>query len=176
MVHSGAWRRLDPNCWHPRVAGCEAVAPPDALTLLDPNPSPGLGLNGASLQVNGSVAVNSQGAGTNETNASVNWGQPSYVVTAGNSATLSCTAIRVVGGVDYPGAFQTLGGGSGSLQAGVLPRPTPCSPWRRRRRATTASLTSTPERWQQPYHAATGVHHGRLWAESHADAGRLFQH
>lgn len=109
------------------VAGYEYVAGQAALAILNPTAVPGLSLSGnATLQVNGSVLVNSTGAGLDENGGSVNLGSPAYAVSVGSSALLQVTGLRVVGGVNDPSRIQnTTSGGAQPLRAGVSPSPDP---------------------------------------------------
>jgi Flp pilus assembly protein TadG len=108
------------------VAGMEAIPAPQTLLALDSGASPGIAIEGGAALVNGSVAVNSEGAGSDASGGAVNLGSAPYAVATGSSGVLQATDVSVVGGVDAPGRFQQASGSGGSpLHAGILPFPDP---------------------------------------------------
>ncbi len=104
------------------VAGTEAHRAPQVLLALDPGAVPGLALDGGTVQVGGAVAVNSQGAGTDEAGAGVDLGSPTYGISTGASGALQAAEVGLVGGVDNPARFSPPSGQStGPLRARRLP-------------------------------------------------------
>jgi Flp pilus assembly protein TadG len=107
------------------VAGISSVAPHELITCLAPYTVPGLSIDGIAVEVDGTVAVNSQGSGVDQNNASVNYGLGQYAVTLPNSGTLASNNLRVVGGVDNPGSITALKSSNPALSARLLPRTDP---------------------------------------------------
>jgi hypothetical protein len=107
------------------VAGVESVAPHELITCLAPYAAPGLTINGITLSVAGPIAVNSQGSGVDQNNASINYGLASPAVTLPNGGTVCSTNLRVVGGVANPSSITTSSSTSPALSAGLLPRSDP---------------------------------------------------
>jgi Flp pilus assembly protein TadG len=109
------------------VAGYEATTPPAGIAVLDPGAIPGLAVGGGStLRVNGSVFVNSQGAGWDQKGNPVDLGFPPYAASVAGGSLLRASDVEVVGGVDVPANFQNLPGVSANpLHANVLPKTDP---------------------------------------------------
>jgi Flp pilus assembly protein TadG len=85
------------------VAGYEPLTLGEGAIVLDPTAQPGLTIQGgASLVVDGSVVVNSEGPGLDQYGSNVNpfniSGQPAMA--AGNNATIKLQYLQVDGGVD----------------------------------------------------------------------------
>jgi len=102
------------------VAGPQIKAAKDTLIALDPLAIPGLSVERTTLKIKGTAWVNSQGSGSDEAGASVSLGSPNYGARVLNGGTVQAEKLRLVGGVDTPGSFQTLSGGVG-LKARQLP-------------------------------------------------------
>ena len=107
------------------VAGFQAVAAGEGVSVLNPNARPGLSTSGnnASIRVNGRITVNSEGGGFDELgDAVVGSGTAASV----GSGTITGTEINVVGGVDVPGKFKPYVTGDPSpLHCRQLPEPDP---------------------------------------------------
>ena len=83
------------------VGGFEEVSPGEGVIALDPQAVPGISVSGgASLTVDGSLVVNSQGAGVDQYGAAVDWGYPTYAFSTGNNTAVRARYIQVRGGVD----------------------------------------------------------------------------
>lgn len=106
------------------VAGTEATAPREVLCALDPNAVPGVTVDGTTLQVNGRVWVNSQGAGYDESGGWTDLGSPPSAVRCLNGGSVRTDRLRVVGGTDAAAAY-TNAAGLPSLKARQLPRTDP---------------------------------------------------
>jgi hypothetical protein len=107
------------------VAGVEPVAGPDVLAALSSTAAPGLSIQQTSVAVGGTIAVDSEGAGTDQNGAAIALGLAGPAVSTAQ-ATVQAVAVAVVGGVDSPGAFLPAPGNTGSpLNAGGLPRGDP---------------------------------------------------
>jgi hypothetical protein len=106
------------------VAGPELSVAEESLCALDPNAVPGVTSDGTTLQVNGRVWINSQGAGYDETGGFVNLGSPSYAVQRLNGGSFTSDRLRIVGGADSATAYVN-SSGSTSLKARQLPRSDP---------------------------------------------------
>lgn len=104
------------------VAGYKPVSSALAAAVLDPTAVPGLSVGGgAALFVNGRLAVNSPGAGYDESGNPVDLGYPRYAAATGSGSIVQAADIQVVGGVDTPANFRNLPGQSGSpLHAAAL--------------------------------------------------------
>ncbi len=83
------------------VAGYERERRGEGPIVLDPFARPGISVTGGGqLLVNGSVVVNSQGAGVDENNQPVDWEIQQYGLSTGNNATIKVRYLQIVGGVD----------------------------------------------------------------------------
>lgn len=88
------------------VAGYENLAYGEGAIVLDPAASPGITITGgATLNVDGSVIVNSQGAGVDQYGVSVDWGQKKYGASTSNNSTVKARLVQIRGGVDTPDNF-----------------------------------------------------------------------
>lgn len=89
------------------VAGYERERWGEGPIVLDPFARPGISVSGGgTLLVNGSVVVNSQGAGVDENGLTVDWGLQQYALSTGNNATVKARYVQVAGGVDVPDNIQ----------------------------------------------------------------------
>lgn len=89
------------------VAGYERVQWGEGPIVLDPYARPGISVSGGgTLLVNGTVVVNSLGAGLNENGGTVDWGVQQYAFDSGNNATIKARYVQIVGGVDVVANFQ----------------------------------------------------------------------
>lgn len=107
------------------VAGIECFAPHELISCLAPTAVPGLSIDGIALQVNGLIAVNSQGSGVDQNNVAINYGLPASAVTLPNGGTLCSTNLRVVGGVANAGNITAFTTANPALSARLLPRTDP---------------------------------------------------
>lgn len=83
------------------VAGLETDLPPEGLAALNPCAVPGLSLGGNSaIRVEGSVVINSGGAGQDQNGFNVNLGMSQYAVDVGNNSTVTADLMMVRGGVN----------------------------------------------------------------------------
>jgi Flp pilus assembly protein TadG len=112
------------------VAGYEAHSSGEGVAVLNPDARPGLDVSGGgAIRVNGSVVVNSEGGGVDETGANINNGNNGFAARGGQSNSddgIFAQDIRVVGGVDTPANFKAYTVGDPSpLQCRQLPEPDP---------------------------------------------------
>jgi len=112
------------------VAGAEAFLPEDGVITLDPNARPGLSVSGsAALKVNGRIAVNSEGGGTDEFGAPINNGNNGVAISGGSPNSDKGIFARIVdsvGGVDNYLVFKPLiPGEPAPLRTGAEPEPDP---------------------------------------------------
>ena len=106
------------------VAGPELEAAGETILCLDPNAVPGFTVDRCEFLVRGRMWVNSQGAGSDEKGGSVNLGLPTYGARIINGGSLEVEGLRIVGGVDTPGAYKTKDRDVG-FKAKQLIRPDP---------------------------------------------------
>ena len=112
------------------VAGYEPITESEGAVVLSPSTVPGIGMSGgANLLVNGSVTVNSMGAGVDQYGQSVNWGLPNYALSASSNTSVKAKLILVRGGVDNISHYQNYDtGGPNPVYARAHCRRTPCAP------------------------------------------------
>lgn len=97
------------------VAGVESARINEAGVLFDSTSFPGLKLeSGATLTVNGSLVLNSPGAGYDQYGNWLSWGSPypAYALELGSGATLKAKYLQIKGGVNSVSSIQnyTTGG------------------------------------------------------------------
>lgn len=112
------------------VAGYEAHSAGEGVAVLNPDARPGLDVSGGgAIRVNGTVVVNSEGGGVDETGADINNGNNGFGARGGqpnSESGIFAQDIRVVGGVDNPASFKPYDlGGSSPLQCRCLAEPDP---------------------------------------------------
>jgi Flp pilus assembly protein TadG len=110
------------------VAGYEPSRSGARILTLDPNAIPGLDLSGGgSMQVNGAVAVNSQGGGLDQYGDPIDNGFSGSAAAASNNSTLQTNSISIVGGVNNPNNFTYYDPSmTGTpVRTGALPNPDP---------------------------------------------------
>lgn len=88
------------------VAGGESVTSGDGVAVLDPYHK-GLAVSGtATLEVEGTVIVNSEGKGKDADGNTVGINANYYAATAGSNSPAYATKFHIVGGVDVPANFR----------------------------------------------------------------------
>ncbi|HUY87709.1 MAG TPA: pilus assembly protein TadG-related protein [Pirellulales bacterium] len=109
------------------VAGWEGVNIDSVIIAMDANARPGIGLNGnGSLQVNGTVVVNSNGGGLTENGQPINNGNSGYAINATGNGNLKALDVKSVGGVNDPSMITNYDGSTQSpLHTGAATQSDP---------------------------------------------------
>jgi Flp pilus assembly protein TadG len=110
------------------VAGWEGTSSGAGVIALDKNARPGINLVGnGSLKVNGTVVVNSNGGGLNQSGAPIGNGQSGNAITTAGNGKLYASDVESVGGVSSISSIKNFNAGNPAspLHTGTVAQPDP---------------------------------------------------